>query len=260
MPTLAIASLKGGVGKTTVTLGLASAAAHAGVPTLVADLDPQCNATTALDPGETEASIATVLGDPRSSTLLSAIAPSPWSEHLDVLVGAEETESHNHPDPRSYRVGRLERVLGRLPAAGREYGLVLVDCPPSLGQLTRSALFASDGALLITEPTMFAVSGMRRAVAAVHEQAERYRKPRPISILPNRVKPRSVEHQFRVTELREVFGDLLLDTSFPERTAIQQAQGACRPIHALRGKGAKETAELFEQLLRQVRAQFSSRR
>lgn len=260
VPTLAIASLKGGVGKTTVTLGIASAAMRAGVRTLVADLDPQCNATAALDPGPTSASVATVLGDPRSSTLLSAIGQSPWGEGLEVLVGAEETEAHNHPDPRSYRIGRLERVLGRLPAAGREYELVLVDCPPSLGQLTRSALFAADGALLITEPTMFAVSGIRRAVTAVHEQAEQYRKPRPVSILANRVKPRSTEHDFRVNELREVFGELVLDTSLPERAAVQQAQGACRPIHGLRGKGAREAAGLFDELFADVRGRLAERR
>src|SRR5690606_18054320 len=67
--TVAVLSLKGGVGKTTVVLGLASAALRRGVRTLVVDLDPQCNATATLEPDETEATLSDVLEDPTPSVL-----------------------------------------------------------------------------------------------------------------------------------------------------------------------------------------------
>jgi len=111
---VATLSLKGGVGKTTVALGLAGAALQHDVRTLVVDLDPQANATIALDPGPTTATVADVLDEPRRSVLHRAIAHSGWGDGLDVLVGAEQTERHNHPDPSPKQLDQLRRGLQRL--------------------------------------------------------------------------------------------------------------------------------------------------
>jgi hypothetical protein len=75
-----------------------------GLRTLVVDLDPQANATIALDVGPTAATVAEVLDEPRLSVLRAAIAPSGWGEGLDVMVGAEQTERHNHPEPSRSQV------------------------------------------------------------------------------------------------------------------------------------------------------------
>ncbi|GAA2553613.1 ParA family protein [Pseudonocardia hydrocarbonoxydans] len=269
MQVVATLSLKGGVGKTTVALGLAGAAQQHGVRTLLVDLDPQANATIALDVGDTTATatVADVLDDPRRSVLRRAIVPSGWGEGLDVLVGAEQTERHNHPDPAAKQLGRLGRALGRLAGGadpGREepgddvdtpgpYRLVVIDCPPSLGQLTRSALAAAHRAVLVTDPTMFAVSGVQRAFDAV--QAERQRgNPdlQPLGVLINRVRPRNAEHEFRVAELRELFGPLVFSGVLPDRSAVQQAQGACVPIQSWDTPGAREVSAVFTTLLGRV--------
>lgn len=260
---VATLSLKGGVGKTTVALGLAGAAVAHGVRTLVVDLDPQANATIALDVGPTAASVADVLDDPRRAVLERAIAPSGWGEGLDVLVGAEQTERHNHPDPGSKQRGRLARALARLPgpsdvggATGDDpepYRLVVVDCPPSLGQLTRSALAAAHRAVLVTDPTMFAVSGVQRAFDAV-EAERRDGNPdlQPLGVFVNRVRPRNAEHEYRIGELRELFGPLVLGGVLPDRSAIQQAQGACLPIQRWDTPGAREVSAVFTTLLGRV--------
>ena len=288
IPVLVVAtlSLKGGVGKTTVALGLAGAAQQHGVRSLVVDLDPQANSTIALDAGATTATVADVLDDPRRSVVLRAIAQSRWGEGLDVLVGAEQTERHNHPDPSPKQLGKLRRALHLLTDAGtllpggpiraengehghnrdqgdaqEPYRLVIIDCPPSLGQLTRSALAAANRAVLVTDPTMFAVSGVQRAVDAV--QLERQRDNRdlePLGVLINRVRPRNTEHEFRIAELRELFGPLVLPGVLPDRSAIQQAQGACMPIQRWDTPGAREAAAVFTLLLGRVLRSDRTRR
>jgi chromosome partitioning protein len=265
---VATLSLKGGVGKTTVALGLAGAALQHGVRTLVVDLDPQANATIALDVGPTTATIAEVLDDPRRSVIRRAITPSGWGEGLDVLVGAEQTERHNHPEPSGKQLARLSRALERLdapegaedgtgdpdlPPGDEPYRLVIVDCPPSLGQLTRSALAAAQRAVLVTDPTMFAVSGVQRAFDAVQIERQRGNPDlQPLGVLINRVRPRNTEHEFRIAELRELFGPLVLNGVLPDRSAVQQAQGACLPIQRWDTPGAREVSAVFTTLLGRV--------
>ncbi|HEX3781552.1 MAG TPA: ParA family protein [Pseudonocardiaceae bacterium] len=257
MHTVAVLSLKGGVGKTTVVLGLASAALRRGVRTLVVDLDPQCNATATLDPAETEGTLVDVLKQPNLDNLRKAITPSPWGEGIDVLVGSEDVEALNHPEPALSKLSKLGKALELLDSLLDEdetpYQLVLLDCPPSLGQLTRSALVAADRALLVTEPTMFAVSGVQRAFEAVqNERQEHNPRLQPLGVVVNRVRPRSHEHQFRVEELRELFGPLVMPVALPDRLAVQQAQGACLPIHQWNTPGAREVSLAFNLLLARI--------
>jgi chromosome partitioning protein len=280
---VATLSLKGGVGKTTVALGLAGAAQQHGVRTLLVDLDPQANSTIALDTGPTAATVADVLDEPRRSVLHRAIAPSGWGDGLDVLVGAEQTERHNNPDPSPKQLGRLRRGLQRLvehdgllgdplndgdgaddgggDAAGDPYRLVIIDCPPSLGQLTRSALAAAHRAVLVTDPTMFAVSGVQRAFDAVQTERQRGNSDlQPLGVLINRVRPRNTEHEVRIGELRELFGPLVLTGVLPDRSAIQQAQGACLPIQRWDTPGAREASAVFTLLLGRVLRSERARR
>ncbi|MFD9699555.1 ParA family protein [Lentzea sp. NPDC059081] len=263
MHTVSVLSLKGGVGKTTVVLGLASAALRRGVRTLVIDLDPQCNATSTLEPEESKASIYDVLQDPSEENLEQAIRPSRWGDGIDVLSGSEDAELLNHPDPNESRLHRLKDALRTLRDMYDEfpYHLVLLDCPPSLGQLTRSALVAADRALLVTEPTMFAVAGVQRAFEAVQNEREANNADlQPLGVVVNRVRPRSHEHQFRIDELRDIFGPLVMPVALPDRLAVQQAQGACMPIHEWGTPGAREVALAFNLLLARIQRISRSRR
>ncbi|WP_027927749.1 ParA family protein [Amycolatopsis benzoatilytica] len=256
MHTVAVLSLKGGVGKTTVALGIASAALRRGTRTLVADLDPQGNATTSLDPPFTDATLADVLETPARAVLERAIAASVWSEDIDVLVGAEELEALNEPDADPRRLENLARALDELhqhPIREDPYELAIVDCPPSLGRLTKSALVAADSALIVTEPTMYAVAGAQRALEAIERIREESNPGlRPIGVLVNKLRVRSYEHQFRVAELRENFGSLVMPTAIPDRLAVQQAQGACSPIHEWHSPGAQEIALTFNMVLAKI--------
>lgn len=255
MHVLSVSSLKGGVGKTTVTLGLASAAFSRGLRTLVVDLDPQSDVSTGLDvaPNGT-ANVADVLGDPRPKTVRDAILPSGWTKHhagsIDLMLGSPSAINFDGPHPTIREIWKLEEALAIVED---DYDLVLIDSAPSLNALTRTAWAASDRVLVVTEPGLFAVAAADRALRALDE-VRRGISPRlePLGIVVNRTRPQSMEHQFRVKELREMFGELILDPQLPERTSLQQAQGAAKPLHLWPGEAAQEMASHFDELLDQV--------
>ena len=148
---VALLNQKGGVGKTSVTLGLASAAASARRRVLVVDLDPQASATWVLgiDPDEVECSTADVLRDVPAT---SAIRPSAWGPHVDVIPATTALQE--------LEVGTPTRLREALVEVAARYDHILLDCPPSLGNLTRSGLIAARHALIVVEPAATsAISG-----------------------------------------------------------------------------------------------------
>lgn len=253
MVVLSVVSLKGGVGKTTVTLGLASAALAAGVPTLVVDLDPQADATTGLDvAARREHTVADVLADPRRGVIAKAVAPSGWAGDqpglLDVMLGSEAVAGHEGASrPRALRA--LATALSKLPL----YDLVLVDCPPSLGGLTRTGLVAGDRALVVSEPAIFSVAAADRALRAVADlRREHAPGLQPLGVLVNRFRQRSPEHRYRLEELTRLFGPLVLRPPLPDRSAVQGSQGSTTPVHRWHGHGGAELASLFDGHLHRV--------
>ncbi|WP_083801476.1 AAA family ATPase [Brevibacterium mcbrellneri] len=252
MLVLSVSSLKGGVGKTSVTLGLASAALSRGIPTLVVDMDPQADASTGLDvPVNTPADIADVLAAPKSKLVKQAITPSGWVEGkhgvLDVIPGSPRAAEFDRPSLSDRYLKRLREAISR---NGSKYRLVLIDCPPSLNGLTRAAWTASQRVLIVTEPGLFSVAAADRALRATDELRRRSAaKLQPLGIVVNRVRPSSREQSFRIQELKDMFGPLVLNPPLSERTVLQQAQGSARPIHEWPGKPASELASAFDSIL-----------
>lgn len=251
---LSVSSLKGGVGKTTVTLGLASAAFARGVSTLVVDLDPQADVSTGMDVPVAAVNVADVLGSPKEKVVRAAITQSGWTRGrggvVDVMVGSPAAINYDGPHPSVRDIWKLEEALAHVEA---EYELVLIDCAPSLNALTRTAWAASDRVSVVTEPGLFSVAAADRALRAV-EEIRRGLSPRlqPLGIIVNRARTQSLEHQFRIKELRDMFGPLVLQPQLPERTSLQQAQGAAKPLHVWPGESAQELARMFDQLLERV--------
>ncbi len=251
---LSVSSLKGGVGKTTVTLGLASAAFARGVSTLVVDLDPQADVSTGMDVPVAAVNVADVLASPKEKVVRAAITQSGWTRGrggvVDVMVGSPAAINFDGPHPSVRDIWKLEEALAHVEA---EYELVLIDCAPSLNALTRTAWAASDRVSVVTEPGLFSVAAADRALRAV-EEIRRGLSPRlqPLGIIVNRARTQSLEHQFRIKELRDMFGPLVLQPQLPERTSLQQAQGAAKPLHVWPGESAQELARMFDQLLERV--------
>lgn len=265
MQIISISSLKGGVGKTSVTLGLASAALAQGVPTLVVDMDPHADATTGLGVGQDAGTedAGTLLSHPRRVALTDHVVPSGWprpangdeprspghgsrSTVLDVVRGSSRTSLYERPTTRARELRRLAQLLEPVT----RYELVLVDCPPALNGVTRMAWAASTDVLLVAEPSLFSVAGTERTLRALDLFRREYAQGvTATGVVANRVRQTSVEHEFRLGEMERMYGDRLLPVAIPEQPDWQQIQGAAWPVHAWPGTAAAEASALFDMLL-----------
>lgn len=257
MQVVSISSLKGGVGKTSVTTGLASAALAAGIPTLVVDLDPHADASTALGvQPDDQMDIGRMLKSPRRARLAENVVTSSWVARenyngarpavLDVAVGSAYTGIYDRPDLGRRDLRRLSAVL----AGTDRYQLILVDCPPSLNGLTRMAWSASSKVALVAEPGLFSVAGTERTMRAIQLFRQEFAPNlSPAGIIANRVRTGSSEHAFRLAEMQSMFGELLLTPHIPEQANWQQIQGAAHSVHHWPGDSAKNAASLFNTLL-----------
>ncbi len=241
---LATLSLKGGVGKTSVVLGIAGAAAERGLRVLVVDLDPQANATASLDPKHVPYTTSDVLYDARQGVAADAVVESSWGSGIAVIPSERALEHRTESAGRD-SVFRLRHAL---IGVSNKFDVVLIDCPPSLGELTRNGLNAADAALIVTEPSYFAVQGAQQALESVTLVAE-HDNPilRLAGIVANRVRTTAPEHMYRMDEMRAAFGELILG-GLPDRSAVQQAQGACIPVQQWKSNGAADITRAFDAL------------
>ena len=217
MAVVALVSMKGGVGKTTIALGLASAGWQRGDKVLVIDADPLANASGVLDgrdPAETP-------------------GPGPWPSRWGTNI--------EFADGSVLRSG-LDRVRAR-------YDIVLIDSPPSLGEVSIAALEAADAAAIVTEPGVFSLQGAHRpleAIAGLRRSANPHLTT-PTIIL-NRLRSTSNEHADCDLTLRAAYGQLVHATVVPERFAIQQSQALRVPIHAWDSPAGRELSRIYDGL------------
>jgi chromosome partitioning protein len=252
MPIVSVLSLKGGVGKTSVVLGLAGAAVSKGLASLVVDLDPQGNATSILRTHTTKKSVADVLAHPTKAIIEEALTPCDWEigpGEVDVLAGHPNVIRYDSWTGQAFRP-KLAKALSHLDG----YDLVLIDCPPSLGALTREALAASDLALVVTTPSYFGAQGVERAVQEINEIKRTVNPNLALAgIVVNRVRSVAEEHQYRTGELGEIYGKAtLLKPFIPERIAVAQAEGYGQPVGMVKTSGGREVSEIFDGYLKVI--------
>lgn len=254
----AIANQKGGVGKTTTAINLATALAAVGRRVLVIDLDPQGNASTGLGCDRKARDITiynVILG---ASSLRQAIVHT-RIPGLDLapstvdLLGAEFELMDMEQ--------RSDRLRDAIAASGAHYDFILIDCPPALGLLTLNALTAANAVLVPLQCEFFALEGLSQLLRTVERVRRSFNPDLELQgvVLTMFDKRNNLSDQV-AADARDYLGDKVFKTVIPRNVRVSEAPSHGKPalLYDHQCAGSKAYMALAREFLIRERAQLAA--
>jgi chromosome partitioning protein len=247
---VAVANQKGGVGKTTTAINVATSIARAGRRVLLIDLDPQGNLTSGIGlrgqraPGGTVYEALLSDGDPQGFMAPTTV-PSMFLVPTDRNLTGAEIELVPMPD----RERRLKRVVDALRPS---FDFVFIDCPPSLGLLTLNALVAADAVLIPLHCEYFALEGLADLVGTMRRVRASMNPALDIEgVLLTMYDERTNLGQLVARDVREFFREKVFNTIIPRNVKLGEAPSHGIPgvIYDAKSRGAAAYNALAQELL-----------
>ncbi len=233
MKTISIINQKGGVGKTTTVINLASALSQHGKKILVIDLDPQGNATTGLGLSNTGQSDQTIYGILNGTISISSAIKKTKFKDLDIIssnvdLSGLEVETAGDNDRAFILKTKLSAYLND---SGALYDYILIDCPPSLSLLTVMALVSSDSLLVPLQTEFFALEGLTQLMKTIERIKVNLNPGLMIQgILLTMYDRRNKLSSQVEQEARDYFKDKVYQTVIPRNVRLSEAPSHGVPV------------------------------